>query len=190
MVEYSHSGGLRLTILLFLGKHSYEVWIDISLALLAVDQLAKKSKINRYATQTGGSTVRKSLCLPMMMQELLRVGDVEERQRREGLSSRLLTVYTTDRKFVEMKLEELPQGILGAALWDIANVNLHGYTRSTWESGARVEGYRWEGFDVDTSLQGEVEVVAHVIEAFEKEGLMLKGDGGWRKARRSNEATK
>ena len=61
----------------------------------------------------------------MMLQELLGIADVEKGQCREVLSLRLLGMNASNGKSVIMRLEELSQSLLGAALWDIADVNLH-----------------------------------------------------------------
>jgi hypothetical protein len=126
MVDHCQCGVFRFSISLFLGEDPDEVWIDISLALLAVNRLAKESKGNRSYTQTSWSIIRSSLCLAVMLQELLPIGDVEKRQGREFLSLRLMAVHASDRKLVKVFFEECPQSLLRAALWDIANMNFHG----------------------------------------------------------------
>ena len=61
----------------------------------------------------------------MMLQELLGIADVEKGQCRKVFSLWLLGMDATNGEPVIMRFEELSQSVLGAALWDIADVDLH-----------------------------------------------------------------
>ena len=82
-----------------------------------------------------------------MLQELFRVGYVEEGHNCEGLALRLLAMRTTNRELVEVRLKKLSECILRASLRNVANENLHsGWMRSArglwcwiWDEGFRCQ---------------------------------------------------